>query len=110
MFSLEKRRLRAALMAVCSFLTRGGGGGAGADLFSLATNARTRGNGREMCQGRVRLDIRKRFFPQRAVEPWNRLPREASRHQPGDIPSTWTSPSEIWCEFGVVLCRDRSWT
>ena len=27
--------------------------------------------------GRVRLGIRKRFFTQRMVEPWNRLPREA---------------------------------
>ena len=77
--SLGKRRLRGDLITVCSFFTRGGGG-AGADLSSLVTNARPRGNGREMCQGRVRLDIRKRFFPQRVVEPWNRLPREASWH------------------------------
>ncbi|XP_074965174.1 uncharacterized protein LOC142064309 [Phalacrocorax aristotelis] len=75
LFSLEKRRPRAALV-VCSVLPRGGGG-AGADLFSLVTNDRTRGNGREMRQGRFRLDIRKRFFPQRVVERWNRLPREA---------------------------------
>ena len=27
--------------------------------------------------GRVRLGIRRRFFPQRVVEPWNRLSREA---------------------------------
>ena len=61
---------------VCSFLTRGGGG-AGADLFPLVTNERIQGNGREMCQGRFRLDIGKRFFPQRVLEHWNRLPREA---------------------------------
>ena len=38
---------------------------------------RTQAKGRQMCQGRLRLNIRRRFLTQRVVEHWNGLPREA---------------------------------
>ena len=66
LFGLKKRRLRGDLTVTFQYL-KGTYKQEGERLFTRVDGDRTWGNGFKPRQGRVRLDMRRKFFTQRVV-------------------------------------------
>lgn len=65
-------------------------------------------DGLRLCQERFGLDIRNRFFTQRAAGLWNRLPREVVPMAPS-LPEVKENLINALKAHGVILlCRARN--
>ena len=77
LFSLEKRRLQGNLIAAFQYL-KVAYRKAGEGLFIRAHSNEMRGNDFKLEEGKLRLQIGKKFFTVRVVRHWNRLLSEVA--------------------------------
>ena len=98
LFTLEKRRLQGDFIVAFQYL-KGAYKQEGEWLLMRVYSDRTRGNGFKLGQGRFRLDIRRKFFTQRVVTHWNRLPKEVV-----DAPSLEAFKARLDVALGSLVC------
>ena len=90
LFSLKKGRLREDLIHTLRVGIRRTGP-------TVVPSDRTRGNGHKLKQRKFHLNMTKNFFILRAMEPWNRLPREAVESPSLEIFKT--CPDKVLCSL-----------
>ena len=74
-------------------------------MFTRVDSDRTRGNGFRLGQVRFRLDIRRKFFTQKVVTHWNRLPKEVVREVVrGGSPSLEAFKARLDVALGSLVC------
>ena len=97
LLSLEKRRLQGELIVAFQYL-KGAYKLEGERLFLRVDSGRTRRDGLKLRQGWFRLDIRRKFFTQRVVTHWYRLPKEVV-----DVPSLEAFKARLEVALGSLL-------
>jgi len=100
LFSLKKIRLWGGLVAAFQYL-KGACRKDGDNLFSKVCCDRTRSNGCKLREGRLRLDIGKKFFTMRVMKHWNRLPREVMFK----VKLDGALSNLVWLKMSLLHCR-----
>ena len=98
LFLLEKRRLQGDLIVAFQYLKEAYKQEV-QHLFTRVDSDRTRGDGFKLRQRRFGLDIRSKFFTQRVVTHWNRLPKEVV-----DAPSLEAFKARLDVALGSLVC------
>ena len=97
LYSLEKRRLQGELIVAFQYL-KGAYKLEGERLFLRVDSGRTRRDGLKLRQGWFRLDLRRKFFTQRVVTHWYRLPKEVV-----DVPSLEAFKARLDVALGSLV-------
>ena len=99
LFSLEKRKALGRDLIVSFQCLKGEHKQEGERLCMRVDSDRTRGSGFKLGQGTFSLDITRKFFTQRVVTHWNRLPKEAV-----DAPSLEAFKARLDVALGSLVC------
>lgn len=73
-------------------------------LFCQATSDRVRGHSLRLCQGRIRLDIKKKWLTEGVTGLWNGLPRDV-----GESPSMKKEKLDVFKETLDVALNAMVW-